>query len=66
MVDRLGKQLCKLLVVKDLEATAAWDLAHGGGVEAVVVVAVAALHEDAAVAQALGVHLASYVVQVHT
>lgn len=65
VVDGLGEQLGELLVVEDLEAAAARDLAHGGGVEAVVVVAVAALHEDAAVAQALGVHLASYVVQVN-
>lgn len=65
VVDRLGEQLGELLVVEDLEAAAARDLAHGGGMEAVVVVAVAALHEDAAVAQALGVHLASYVIQVH-
>ena len=66
MVDRLGQQLGELLVVEDLEAAAAGDLAHGGGVEAVVVVAVAALDEDAGVAEALGVHLSPDVVQVHT
>lgn len=65
VVDGLGEQLGELLVVEDLEAAAARDLAHGGGVEAVVVVAVAALHEDAAVAQALCVHFASDVVQVN-
>ena len=65
MVDRLGQQLGELLVVEDLEAAAAGDLAHGGGVEPVVVVAVAALDEDAGVAEALCVHLAADVVQVH-
>ena len=50
VVDGLGQQLGKLLVVEDLEATAAGDLAHGGGVEAVVVVAVATLDKDAGVA----------------
>ena len=64
MVDRLGQQLGELLVVEDLEAAAAGDLAHSGGVEAVVVVAVAALDEDAAVAEALGVNLPSHVVQM--
>lgn len=64
MVDGLGEELRKQLVVKDLEAAAAGDLAHGGGVEAVLEIAVAALDEDAAVAQTLGVHLAAHVVQV--
>lgn len=64
VVDGLGEQLGEQLVVEDLEAAAARDLAHGGGVEAVLEVAVAALDEDAAVAQALGVHLAAHVVQV--
>ena len=40
-------------------------LADGGGVEAVVVVAVAGLDEDGAVGQTLGVHLAPHIVQVH-
>lgn len=64
VVNRLGEELGKQLVVKDLEAAAAGDLAHGGGVEAVLEVTVAALDEDAAVAQTLRVHLAAYVVQV--
>lgn len=64
VVDGLGEQLGEQLVVEDLEAAAARDLAHGGGVEAMLEVAVAALDEDAAVAQALGVHLAAHVVQV--
>lgn len=66
MVDRLSQKLCKLLVVKDLQAAAAWDLADSGGMEAVVIVAVTALDENAGVTEALGIHLASYVVQVNT
>ena len=66
VVDGLAEQLRKLLVVEDLEAAAGRDLADGRRVEVVVVVAVAALHEDAAVAETLGEHLATDVVQVHT
>lgn len=64
MVNRLGEELGEQLVVEDLEAAAAGDLAHGGGVEAVLEVAVAALDEDAAVAETLCVHLATDIVQV--
>lgn len=66
MVNGLGEQLSKELVVEDLEAAAAGDLADRGRVEAVLIVAVAALHEDAAVAHALGIHFSTHVVQVHT
>lgn len=62
MVHGLRQQLSEELVVEDLEAAAAGDLADGGWVEAVLVVAVPALHEDAAVAHTLGVHLAPDVV----
>lgn len=65
MVDRLGQKLGELLVVEDLEATAAGDLADSGGVEAVVVVTVTALHKDAGVTEALCVHLPTNIVQVH-
>lgn len=64
VVNRLGEELGKQLVVKDLEAAAAGDFTHSGGVEAVLEVTVPALDEDAAVAQALGVHLAAYIVKV--
>lgn len=66
VVDGLCQQLCELLVVEDLQAAAAGDLAHGRGVEAVVVVTVAALDENAAVAQTLGVHFPADVVEVDT
>lgn len=64
VVHGLSQQLREELVVEDLETAATWDLADGGRVEAVLVVAVPALHEDAAVAHALGVDLAPDVVQV--
>ena len=63
MVHRLGEQLSEQLVVEDLEAAAAGDLADGGWVEAVLIVAVPALHEDAAVTHTLGIDLSPDVVQ---
>lgn len=64
VVDRLGEELGEQLVVEDLEAASAGDLAHCGGVEAMLKIAVAALDKDAAVAQTLCVHLPAHVVQV--
>lgn len=66
MVDGLGEQLSKLLVVEDLEAAATGDLADGSGVEAMVIVAIPALHENAGITQALSVHLSSNIIQVNT
>ena len=62
----LTEQLSELLVVKDLEAAARRNLADGCRVKAVVIVAVATLHEYAAVTEALGKHLTSDVIQVYT
>ena len=64
VVDGLGQQLSKLLVVKDLEAAAAGDLTDGGGVEAMVVVTVPTLDEDAAVTQTFSIHFTTHIVQV--
>lgn len=64
MVHRLCQQLSKFLVIKNFQATPARDLAHSGGVKSVMVVAVPTLHKDAAVTEALGVHLPSDVVKV--
>ena len=66
MIHRLAQQLRKLLVVEDLETTTGRDFADGGRVEVVVVVALATLHEDAAVTETLGEYLAANVVQVNT
>lgn len=66
MVDRLSQKLGKLLIVENLEAAATGDLTDSGGVEAMVEVAVPALHKDAAVTKALGIHLPTNVVQMDT
>lgn len=66
MVDRLRQKLSKLLVVENLKATSTGDLADSGGMEAVMVITVSALHKDAGVTEALCVHLPSHVVQVHS
>ena len=65
-VDRLLKELSKLLVVEDLDAAGWRNLAHSGRVEAVRVVAVATLNEDGSFTEALGKHLPSHIEQVHT
>lgn len=52
------------MVVEDFQAAPAGDLADRGGVEAMVVVAVPTLHEDAAVTEALCIHLSSDVIKV--
>jgi len=66
VVDGLGQQRGELLVVEDLQAAAGRDLADGGRVEAVVVVAVPGLDKDGRVGETLGVHLASDVVKMDT
>ena len=63
LVDGLGQQGGELLVVEDLEVAARRDLADGGGVPAVLLVAVRRLHKDRGLGQALGEYLAAHVVQ---
>ena len=58
LIDALLEQLCELCEVEDSQGAARRDLAHGGGEELVVVVAVPRLHEDGRVGQTLGVDLA--------
>ena len=62
MVDWLSQKLSKLLIAKNLEAAAAGDLTDGGGMEAMVKVAVPTLNKDAAVTKTLSVHLPTNVV----
>lgn len=62
MVHRLCQQLSKLLVVENFQATPTGDLADSSGMKAMMVVAVPTLHEDAAVAEAFGIHLSANVV----
>lgn len=64
VVDGLGEELGEQLVVKYLEAAAAGNFADGGGMKAMLEVAVAALDEDAAVTEALRVHLPAHIIQV--
>jgi len=54
------------LIVKDLEAAARWDLTNSRGMEAMMVVAVATLHEYTAVTEAFRKHLTTNVIQVNT
>ncbi len=49
MIHVLSQEMCKFLEVEDLERATGRNLADGGGQKAVVVVAVAGLHEDGAV-----------------
>ena len=60
----LCEQVGKLLEVEDLQRAPRRDLAHRRRQEVVVVVAVPALDEDGAVAQALREHLAPRVVEM--
>lgn len=66
VVNALRQQLGELLVVEDLERAVGWDLADCGVVEAVVMVAVARLHEDSRIREALGINLATNVVKMHS
>lgn len=66
MVDRLGQQLSKLLVVENLQAAAAGNLTHSCGMEAMVVVTVTTLDKDTTIAQAFCVHLTTNIIQMDT
>ena len=66
LVDALSKQGGELLVVEDLEVAAGGDLANGGRVPAVLLIAVRRLDEDCRVGEAFGEHLAPDVVESHT
>jgi len=66
VIHALRQQCGELLIIENFE-TASWgDLADGGRMEAVVVVAVPRLHEDGRVRQALCVHLPTNIVQMHS
>lgn len=66
MIDWLGKQLGKELVVEDFEATATGDLADSGWVETMLVVTVAALHKNTAVTDTFSINLPTDVVKMNT
>lgn len=66
MVDVLGEEGSKLLVVEDLERASWRDLADRGRMEAVPMVAVTALDKDTAVTETLCIDLTSNIVQMDT
>lgn len=66
MIDWLGKQLGKELVVEDLEAAATGDLADSGWVETMLVVTVAALHKNTAVADTFSINFPTDIVKMNT
>lgn len=66
VVNRLGQQFSKLLVVENLQAAAAGNLTHSCGMEAVVVVTVTTLDEDTAITQTFCVHLTTNIIQMDT
>lgn len=43
VIDRLTKECCKFLVVKDLQTATWWNLADGGGMKSMMVIAVTTL-----------------------
>jgi hypothetical protein len=65
-VDGLSEQIGKVVIVEDLDGVTGQYLEDGVVVEVVRHVAVATLHKDRTVGQALGVHLSAHVVQMHS
>lgn len=66
MVDGLGQQLSKLLVVEDFQAAAAGNLTDSCWMEAVVEVTVTTLDEDTAITQTFCIHLPTNIIQMDT
>ena len=66
VVDGLGEQGGKLLVVEDLEVAARGDLADGGRVPAVLLIAVGRLDKDGRVREAFREHFSTDVEEPHT
>lgn len=66
MVNWLGKQLSEELVVENLQAASTGDFADSGWVETMLIVTVAALYKNAAVAHTLCIYLSPNIIQVNT
>lgn len=66
MIDWLGKQLGKELVVEDLEAAATGDLTDSGWVETMLIVTIAALHENTAVTDTFSIHFSTNIIKMDT
>lgn len=66
MVDRLSQKLSKLLIVKNFETAAAWNLTDSGRMKAVMEVAVPTLYKYTAVTEAFCIDLSTNIVQMNT
>lgn len=66
MVNWLSKQLGEELVVEDLKAAAAGDLADSGWVEAMLIVTIAALHKNTAVTDTFSINFPADIVKMNT
>lgn len=54
------------MIVENFETASGGDFAHSSWVKSMMVIAVSRLHEYCAVREALGIHLSSYIVQMHS
>ena len=66
LINTLGQQLGKVLVVEDLQRTSWRYLADGSRMKMMRVIAVTTLDKDGSIAKTLGKHLSSNVEQVDT
>lgn len=65
LVDRLRQQLRKFLVIEDLQVAPGGNFAHCRRMPPVASITVWTLHEDAAIAEALGEHLPADIIESH-
>ena len=61
IVDTLGKEFSKFLIVEDLESTAWWNFTHSSWMKSMEVIAVTAMDKYGPITDALGKHLTPYV-----
>lgn len=66
MTHRLAEQLCKFLVVEDLQTASGWDLAHGCRMKSMVAIAVTTLNKYAAFAKTFSKHFATNIVEMQS
>ena len=66
LVDALGKELSKILIVEYLERAAWRNLTNSSWMEVMRVVAVTTLHKYGPITEALSKHLTTYVKEMHS
>ena len=66
LIDTLCEELCKILIVEYFQGASRGDLANGGGMKMVGIVAVTTLDKDGSIAETLGKHFTSNVKQMNT